>query len=87
MEDPACRKEKIVRNLRLAALTVALFGGLFSFVSGTWSEGFFGLAVSLGVAVFGFGERLGGEDRAVGLVLIIVGVIGAAGHLVQVFLW
>ncbi|MGI8649847.1 MAG: hypothetical protein ACR2KW_05645 [Rubrobacter sp.] len=76
-------KEKTVRNLRLAALAVAVVGGVFAFATGTWSDGVLGLAISLAFAVFGVGERVRGEDRAVGLVLIIVGVIGVAGHLLQ----
>lgn len=74
-------KDKTVRNLRLAALVVAVVGGVFAFVTGTWSDGVLGLAISLALAVFGVGERVRGEDRAVGLVL--VGVIGVAGHFLQ----
>lgn len=78
------RQQTTVRNLRLAALTVAVVGGIFSFVTGTWQDGVLGLSVSLAIAIFGVGERVRGEDRAVGLALVIVGVIGSTGYIAQI---
>lgn len=77
------------RSFRLAALLVVLVGGGFAVVSGTWRSGVLGLSISAGLILFGVGELVRGEDRAVAVAfaLTAVGVLGVLGHIARTFLF
>lgn len=80
-------KDRRVRTFRIAAL-VALVGlGGASLFTGLWNEGMLGLAGASALLLYGIGERIRGADRAIALVLMIVGGIWTVGHLLELLVW
>lgn len=79
--------ERKVRLIRIAALSVVVVGGVFAVFTGTWRSGALGLSISAGLVLFGIGELVRGEDRAVAVALVIIGSCGVLGHVAQIALF
>lgn len=74
----------MVRRISQWSASALLLGGTLAAFFGAWAAG--ALAFGSAIAIWGVGSIASGEDRAVGWVLVVVGVVsvlGVVGHLVS----